>query len=526
MEFVIREILRYYHTIRHLKRSQVFGRLLYRVKNLFLNSSKYYRHDKRPKLRNIKLVKPIERYPSYLLNNRFTFINQSHTFKGKIDWNYSAYGKLWTYNLNYFDFINQEKISKNEGLRLIRDFIKSEKQAIIGKEPYPVSLRIINWLKFIYTHKVEDPEINKFLYGDLINLRDNLEYHLLGNHLLENAFALTIGGYCLQQEDIYNKGKRLLNEQLTIQLCSDGGHYELSPMYHQILLDRLLDTINFLGQEEERDLLNYAEKMLSWLENITFNDESIPYLSDSAPGIAPATRELLDYAKRLGIDWEKTGLSDSGYRTFGNQIYECIVDGGGLGPEYHTGHGHSDAASFLLRVNNQPVIVDTGISTYEEGERRLMEKSVVSHNTTHPEDIEPSEMWKSFRVARREKVSIIEENKDSITIERKLPYKAKQVLKRRFDFKKNSILISDVAEYEKSSVLTKAYLHFAPGLDIYLENERIITEVADFEFEGSESIQIETYFKADGYNKLVESKKVSIQFRNNLQTLINLKIEF
>ena len=38
------------------------------------------------------------------INNKFTFLNQSIDFKN-IDWDYNEYGKLWTYNLNYMDYL-------------------------------------------------------------------------------------------------------------------------------------------------------------------------------------------------------------------------------------------------------------------------------------------------------------------------------------------------------------------------------------------------------------------------------------
>ena len=60
---------------------------------------------------------------SYLSDNTFTFLNIKHQFNDKIDWNYSNYGKLWTYNLNYFDFLHQPDINKEVGLVLIKDFL-------------------------------------------------------------------------------------------------------------------------------------------------------------------------------------------------------------------------------------------------------------------------------------------------------------------------------------------------------------------------------------------------------------------
>ncbi|MCK5662355.1 MAG: hypothetical protein KAI17_02665, partial [Thiotrichaceae bacterium] len=38
------------------------------------------------------------------IDDQFTFLNLSHEFEDVIDWNCPAYGKLWTYNLNYFDY--------------------------------------------------------------------------------------------------------------------------------------------------------------------------------------------------------------------------------------------------------------------------------------------------------------------------------------------------------------------------------------------------------------------------------------
>ncbi len=32
----------------------------------------------------------------------FNFLNLSHDFENTIDWNFSEYGKLWTYNLDLF----------------------------------------------------------------------------------------------------------------------------------------------------------------------------------------------------------------------------------------------------------------------------------------------------------------------------------------------------------------------------------------------------------------------------------------
>ena len=89
------------------------------------------------------------------------------------------------------------------------------------------------------------------------------------------------------------KSKKLLISELNEQILNDGAHFELSPMYHQILFCRLLDCINliklnFLWQND--DLLSFLEvkasKMNSWLRNITYNNGEIPMVNDATFGIA------------------------------------------------------------------------------------------------------------------------------------------------------------------------------------------------------------------------------------------------
>jgi hypothetical protein len=102
---------------------------------------------------------------SYLGNDAFRFLNITHQFNEDIDWNFNNYGKLWTYNLNYFDFLNQKGIVKDEGMKLIENYLKNEKKLIDGKAPYPISLRGKNWIKFLSKHKITDQNIKQNLYN-------------------------------------------------------------------------------------------------------------------------------------------------------------------------------------------------------------------------------------------------------------------------------------------------------------------------------------------------------------------------
>ncbi|MDD2950007.1 MAG: alginate lyase family protein, partial [Sulfuricurvum sp.] len=326
----------------------------------------------------------------------FTFLNKSHTFSLRIDWNFSEYGKLWTYNLCYFDFLHQTSISQEEGITLIHNFID---QAALHKdalEPFPISLRGINWIKFLSLHHISDPIIDDSLFSQYHILLDNLEYHLLGNHLLENGFSLLFGAYYYQNESFYSAAKTILLSELEEQILSDGAHFELSPMYHQIMLFRVLDCINLVKNNpwKTHELLLPLEKkaslMLGWLTTITYKDGSIPLLNDSAKGIAPTSANLFEYARLLEISPLIQPLTKSGYRKIVTENYECVLDVGNIGPDYIPGHAHSDTFNFELHIMGKPFIVDTGISTYESNQLRQIERSTASHNTVMIDNKEQS----------------------------------------------------------------------------------------------------------------------------------------
>ena len=329
-------------------------------------------------------------------------------------------GKLWTYNLNYFDFLNQENISKEEGLKLIRNYVSKHSQLKDGLEPYPISLRGINWIKFISKHQIQDAEINNILFNDYLRLADNLEYHLLANHLLENGFSLLFGAYYFQDEKLYKKANTILRNELEEQILNDGAHYELSPMYHQIILHRVLDCLNLVENNPWKDkelfplLKKKAELMLGWLDAITYKNGDIPLLNDSAKGIAPSSKELFTYAKSLGLKSQDSILSDSGYRKWIKNEMEIVLDLGQIAPSYQPGHSHADSLQFVLNFKNKPIIVDTGISTYEKNDRRQLERSTSSHNTVTINESNSSNVWGGFRVAERAKVTVKQENNSCI----------------------------------------------------------------------------------------------------------------
>ena len=518
------------NTVMHLKPVQIYYRFYYFIRNRLFryNVKKRIIHD----FNSIVWKNGIE-YDNYYFQkeNSFIFLNITHSFSDKINWNFNQFGKLWTYNLNYFDFLNQENISKETGIKLIQDFIKNDAFLKDGKEPYPISLRCINWVKFLSNKQVKDKLINNTLYFHYCILFKNLEYHLLGNHLLENAFSLLFGAYYFQDEEFYNKSKNLLVCELNEQVLKDGAHIELSPMYHQIILTRLLDSVQLikLNSKWKKDgLISFLELkaslMISWLSNITYKNGDIPMLNDATFNIAPNSKKIFSYAKHLEINSQAIPLSDSGYRKINFNSYELLIDVGNVGASYQPGHAHSDTFNFELIKDGNPIIVDTGISTYEKNTVRQNERATSSHNTVKIGSKDQTQVWGGFRVAKRAKITHLVEKSNFIEASHDGYLSDGYIHTRSFLWEENNFILKDKINISTANK-TKAYFHLHSSLvkplvfgnTIILESSGI-----SIEFERASNICIEEYQLSAGFNKTKLAYKIVVLFDQILKTKISI----
>mgnify|MGYP006073247141 CR=1 FL=1 len=514
-----------FHTVKYLRFEQIAYRVLYALRKRFVN--KVYTKDINNSVESIQWSNTIQKATSYLGGSEFCFLNITQKFNDKIDWNYDEYGKLWTYNLNYFDFLNQVSINQSEALILIKDYVSRTDELKDGLEPYPTSLRGINWIKYLSKENIQDEKISKSLYNQYLRLLDNLEYHLLGNHLLENGLSLLFGAYYFKDDMLYLKAKKIIEKELEEQILSDGAHFELSPMYHQIILDRVLDCIYLLKNNSWKDnfvFLSLLElksgEMMSWLNEVTFKDGIIPMLNDSAFGIAPDTSSLLDYGEKLKIFPRKIQLSASGYRKFTNDNYELFTDVGEVGPIYQPGHAHADTFSFILNTD-KPIIVDTGLSTYNMGDIREEERSTIHHNTVTINAENSSKVWAGFRVADRANVTI-EKDERSELIASHNGYKGKGIKHTRsFEVEVSEICIIDSINKDSEA---QAHFHFHPDCKLLLDssNNQVIVDNLAITFFGAIELDHKPYLYAFGYNNRLEADKISVSFRNKLQTKIKI----
>ena len=201
--------------------------------------------------------------------------------------------------------------------------------------------------------------------------------------------------------------------------------------------------------------------------------------------------------------------------------YEWFIDVGEIGPDYIPGHAHSDTLSFVLHINNCPFIVDTGISTYEESERRITERSTAAHNTVIVNGEEQTEVWKSFRVGRRAHVTDLNEGSNFITAEHDGFKHVGIRHTRRFEWNKNKLHINDLIS-GKVDADAAAYFHFHPSVKVNKTENGVIANKGRLTFDGHNQFRISTYHFAEKFNKLKSALVVEVHFNKSLETIISL----
>lgn len=472
---------------------------------------------------------------------QFKFLNVVDTVS---DWNDATKSKLWLYNLHYFDDLNQAGWEDRSEIHhiLINTWIEQNPKMMgNGWEPYTISLRSVNWIKWFMSGNEPKEEWLASLSLQVQALDQQLEYHLLGNHLFANAKALLFAGCYFKGElaDVWLKrGLAILNKEIPEQILADGGNFELTPMYHNTILADMLDLYQLslvysckipkTTSQYWRELIG---KMLSWAEYMQHPDGDVSFFNDSAMGIAPKLADLQRYAEVLKITIPATNknqvtvLKESGYVVIKDQINKLIIDAAKVGPDYIPGHAHADTLSFELSIDGQRVLVNSGTSVYGLGEERLRQRKTETHNTVVVDGMDSSEVWSGFRVARRAYPSqpSITENEGGISVEcfhdGYMRLSGKVTHTRKWELTEGDLFICDnlTGKYDHA----EAHYHLHP--DVMVEGANNTSQVRlhlpngtkyTIDVEGADIKVLETTWHPE-FGLSVANKKLVLNFKQN-----------
>ncbi len=409
---MLNKIVRLYNTVKYLKFKQIYWRIIYLLPRLITQQKK---------CSNTQINK---RKILFIPRDGITADYQSFIFLSELNniveagWDNPSISKLWRYNLHYFEYLLQNNSNEKHLVsqtQIIENWIDNNHFGRgTGWEPYPTSLRIINWTKWHWKTNLLSERGKLSLWNQVRHLESRPEYHLLGNHLFINAKALlyACAFFKLNEETrIYKTAISIIIEEINEQFLEDGAHFELSPMYHSLAMEDLLDLISISDQLPfnfpKEVIKEKFQKGMQWLQTMIYNNEELAHFNDCANGIAPKFSKLVNYASELGIVVLNLSVpkfsyhKSSGFVVFKDNSSHLIADIGKIGPDYLPGHAHADTLSFELAIKGHRVIVNSGTSVYGSSTERLRQRGTSAHSTVQIDNKDSSEVWSGFRVANR-----------------------------------------------------------------------------------------------------------------------------
>ncbi len=427
----------------------------------------------------------VERFPAdEILTDKITILHTSKEFHWNQKWHFDDKSALWNFNLHYFEYLfplidayrkTDDRNYLDKSVEIINCWIDQNPQKSGGEgwSPYTVDLRLTNWLSY-YSYVNEDldtkfrEKLLKSIYEQYAFLSCHLEKDILGNHYFEDLKTLILCSLFFHDDSVLEISLKAFRKECKEEILPDGMHFELSPMYHKLILEGMIRVAVALRERGKPDteIEHYLQPMLDVAWSFEEGLERVPLFNDSGNNVAKSLQALVTSGKE---HFEiqpvyKAKFENSGFYIFKKDDWKLIVDAGQPGPTYIPGHAHCDAGSFELFKAGKPVIVNCGTYAYQCKERSFF-RSTAAHNTVMVNDTEQSQCWGAFRMAKRSKVSVKSVTEKSIVIE--LIDQKKQRVTRNIQMN-DSLMITDYSEKNKLT----AFIHLAGLIEVDITGDK------------------------------------------------------
>ncbi len=399
------------------------------------------------------------------------------------DWEAASAPLLWRFHLYYWDWA--WALASNGGspdARPLFSEIWTSWHSSVAPgggpawHPYPAALRAWSFCglfrPLVLGSRLQGPFLAELAMHARF-LRRNLETDVGGNHLIKDLKALAGLGVFFADDGLLRWALRRLGQQIRVQVLPDGGHYERAPAYHCQVLGDLIDIAGLLraaGQAEPAALGEAIDAMRGWLGSVLAPSGDVPMLNDGFPVSRRLLAAIVPGAPPAG---PLTVLPDTGLAAITSGGWQVLADIGPPCPPQLPAHAHADSLSCVAYLDGEPLLIDTGTSTYAAGVTRDRERSTAAHNTLEVDGCDSTEVWAAFRAGRRARVSAVlaREVGAAVTVEaahdgyRFLP--GKPVHRRRWSVAEGELRVDDTVTGQGRHHVALRW-HLAPGAGLRL----------------------------------------------------------
>jgi hypothetical protein len=399
------------------------------------------------------------------------------------------------------------------------------------------SLRMISWAlvhsflvlkdggKGLFDVVAEPLEFGKSIYQHCYFIRHFLSLHSsANNHLIGELTGLWVackvfdlGGTGHQWAEF---SQQELESESVAQVYVDGVNKEQAFYYHMWVLEYLLFARLVASRADKEFSSEFDKKlhlMYTFLKNVSTKDGEPPQIGDADDGFvsrfdphwsqAPYAEIIGTVEAIFGCSEDKDKVKSSqkafwysaiaanslqgeiknfernypmafkegGYAILGGSDCHIVMDAGDLGYLGIAAHGHADALSFCMAIDNEWWLVDPGTYAYHSGTKwRNYFRSSSAHNTVVINNLDQSTIAGAFmwtHKAHGELLSVDLQEEEQIAIGKHDGYNELGVKHQRsisFNTKMNKIQVIDKLMGGKD-VEVDIYFHFSPKIAVIKE---------------------------------------------------------
>lgn len=526
---MIKNLSRYFFTIKYLKFIQIYYLIIYKIYKPRIKFNKNLNFN----IRQIKVnFLKNEMVPFTIKNaNKYEFNNINY----KIDKNLNANtkDKLWIYHLHYFDFLNSKKIDSKTKIKKINNWINIQNKIFDERyDPYPLSLRLVNFIKFSIENDYYNKKFINSIYNQFTFLKKRIEYNIQGNHLLTNLKAIIFSSIFFRDNFNINLDitiLRTLKNELNNQFTSNFFHKEGSLLYQRIILEDLFDIYLLIKNSNIKIPYNFLIIFIKGIYKssyyLYFSNFKINHFNDSFIRKDLTSENKL--FKKIKKEFPDIQINDE-YFISNNWIiykkfdYKMIINSFDNFLYYQPGHIHASLLSFELEIKKIKVFSNRGVSTYADNLKRKIERSTRSYNTLQINTDNIHDTWKSFRIGRRAKIidSQIKSisNKIFISLSHNGYYQAYRTYhKRNFILEENKITIIDSLNKDFKSSKQNVKVRFYPDKNAILkiiDSKNILMNVNNLtlNLSFSNKFHIRNTYISKGINSKFRSKVITLPY--------------
>ncbi len=350
-----------------------------------------------------------------LLPDRITLLGTTRALGDPPDWRQADAPQLWRFHLHYWDWAWALAASPDRAAArsLFARLWRSWRMSVTfghadAWHPYPAALRAWSWCG-LHSELVAGSDLEPSFAAELAAhagfLRRHLETDVGGNHLIKDLKALAgLAVFFADDRLLRRVADPAEQAARPSRCCRTAATTSGRPPITARCSPTSSTSTAWSGRSGARPcraLARRSSRMRGWLESVITPDGEVPLLNDGYP-VGGAMLTAL--RSPTLVPGPLLTLPDTGLIRATAGDWHLLADVGAPCPDQLPAHAHADTLSCIVHVDGEPLLVDTGTSTYAPGATRSYERSTAAHNTVEVDGADSTEVWGAFRAARRARV--------------------------------------------------------------------------------------------------------------------------